>query len=120
MYTVLLRLVLTHTEVSTTATPLTSPILKNLVEQLSQSLISSFKQRSRYNLPSLMQATLDVEFLAQTLKNYTTDKASDTQSAIYVALDERTDDDARQRLQAKLKEMGSILKKLREGTRTEL
>jgi exocyst complex component 2 len=120
VYNVLIALVLVHTEAYTTATPLTAPILKHLLESLSNSLINTFKQRPKYNLPSLMQATLDVEFLAQTLNNYTTDKASNTQSAIYVALDERTDNDARLKLQQELQEMRSILKKLREGTRTEL
>ena len=72
VYNVLLSLVLVHTEVSTTASPLTAPILKHLLEQVSLALINSFKQRERYSLPALMQATLDVEFLAQTMNNYTT------------------------------------------------
>lgn len=120
VYSSLLTLVLVHTEVSTTAVPLTSPILKYLLEQLSSSLLEAFKRRPRYSLSALMQATLDVEFLAQTLNNYTTDRASETQSAIYVALDERTDNEARQRLQEELQEMRAILKRLRESTRIEL
>lgn len=120
VYTVLLRLVLVHTEISTTSAPLTAQILRYLLEQVSLALIDAFKRRSKYTLPALMQATLDVEFMAQTLNNYTTDKASETQSAIYVALDERTDNEARMRLQDELQEMRAILKKLREGTRGEL
>jgi len=119
VYSVLLSLVLVHTEVSTTASPLTAPILKHLLEQISVALIESFKQRPKYSLPALMQATLDVEFLAQTMSNYTTDKASETQSAIYVALDERTDNEARLRLQDELQEMRGALKRLREATRVE-
>lgn len=120
VYSALLTLVLVHTEVSTTAAPLTAPILKYLLEQLSSSLLEAFKQRPRYSLPALMQATLDVEFLAQTLNNYTTDRASETQSAIYVALDERTDNEARLKLQEELQEMRAILKRLRESTKVEL
>lgn len=120
VYSVLLTLVLVHTEVNTTASPLTAPILRYLLEQLSLSLIEAFKQRQRYNLQALMQATLDVEFLSQTLNNYTSDRASETQSAIYVALDERTDNEARLKLQAELQEMRAILKRLRETTRVEL
>jgi exocyst complex component 2 len=116
---VLLQLVLVHTEVSTTATPLTAPILKHLLEQVSLFLIDAFKSRPQYSLAALRQATLDVEFLAQTMNNYTTDKASETQNAIYVALDERTDNEARVQLQGELQEMRSALKKLREKTRTE-
>jgi len=120
VYSILLTLVLVHTEVSTTASPLTVPILKYLLEQLSSSLVEGFKYRQRYSLPALMQATLDVEFLAQTLNSYTSDRTSEAQSAIYVALDERTDNEARLKLQDELQEMRAILKRLRETTRVEL
>jgi len=66
-----------------------------------------------------MQATLDVEFTAQTLNNYTTEKASEIQGQIYLALDERTDNDARLALQQELPEMRAILKRLRERTKGE-
>ena len=64
-----------------------------------------------------MQATLDVEFVAQTLSHYTTDRASELQSQIYQELDGRTDNDARARLQSELPEMRSVLKKLRVSDR---
>jgi exocyst complex component 2 len=119
IYDVLLALVLVHSEVSTTASSLTNQILSYLLEQSSLALIAAFKQRQRYTLPALMQATLDVEFMAQTLNNYTTDRASEVQSHVYLALDERTDNDARARLQGELPEMRAVLKKLREGTKGE-
>jgi exocyst complex component 2 len=119
IYDVLLALVLVHSEVSTTAASLTNQILSYLLEQSSLALIAAFKQRPRYTLPALMQATLDVEFMAQTLNNYTTDRASEVQSHVYLALDERTDNDARARLEGELPEMRAVLKKLREGTKGE-
>ncbi|KAI4739721.1 exocyst complex component Sec5 [Aureobasidium sp. EXF-12298] len=117
IYDVLLALVLVHTEVSTTASTLTSPLLSHFLESASESLLAAFSERRTYSLTALMQATLDVELLAQTLSNYTTEKASDIQSRIYLVLDERTDADARTRLQAELPEMRAILKRLREGTK---
>lgn len=66
-----------------------------------------------------MQATLDVEFLAQTMNSFISDKASEMQAKVYVALDERTDNDARLKLQNELQEMRSTLKRLREKTRVE-
>ena len=120
VYDVLLTLVLVHSEVtSTTTSALPNQILSYLLEQCSLALINAFKQRSRYTLPALMQATLDVEFMAQTLNNYTTDRASEIQSQIYLALDERTDNEARAQLQGELPEMRSTLKRLREGTKGE-
>jgi exocyst complex component 2 len=119
VYEILLSLVLVHTQVSTTASVLTSQVLSYLLEQVSRELLEAFKQRQRYTLPSLMQATLDVEFVAQTLSQYTTDRASEMQSQIYQELDKGTDNDARTKLQNELPEMRAALKKLRERSRSE-
>ncbi|KAF2213217.1 hypothetical protein CERZMDRAFT_67445 [Cercospora zeae-maydis SCOH1-5] len=120
VYDVLIALVLVHAEVtSATTSTLTNQILSYMLEQCSVALINAFKQRKHYTLPALMQATLDVEFMAQTLNNYTTDRAGEVQSQIYLALDERTDNDARAKLQGELPEMRGVLKKLREGTKGE-
>lgn len=119
VYEALLLLVYVHTEVSTNAAPLTNQILSHLLERMSLAFLEAFKQRSRYPLAALMQATLDVEFVAQTLSQYTTEKASETQSKIYIELDAGTTPDASKRLQAELPEMRMVLKRLREGTRSE-
>lgn len=66
-----------------------------------------------------MQATLDTEFIAQTMSLYSTEEAAAVQSQIYVELDRRTTHEARARLQSELGEMRGILKKLREKTKGE-
>lgn len=66
-----------------------------------------------------MQATLDTEFIAQTLAQYATEEASNVQSQIYVELDRRTTNEARTKLQAELGEMRVVLKKLRDRTKGE-
>jgi exocyst complex component 2 len=119
VYEALLSLVLVHTQVSTTANSLTTKVLQYLLEQASRELLEAFKLRQRYSLSELMQATLDVEFVAQTLSQYTTDRASEMQSQIYQELDKGTDNDARQRLQNELPDMRAVLKRLREGSRSE-
>jgi exocyst complex component 2 len=119
VYEALLSLVLVHTQVSTTASSLTSQVLSYLLEQTSRELLEAFKQRQRYTLSALMQATLDVEFVAQTLSQYTTEKVGEIQSAIYQELDKGTDNDARTKLQSELPEMRAVLKRLREGSRSE-
>jgi exocyst complex component 2 len=119
IYETLLSLVLVHTQVSTTASSLTSQVMSFLLEQTSRELYEAFKMRQRYSLPALMQATLDVEFVAQTLNQYTTAQAGELQSQIYQELDKGTDDEARRRLQGELPEMRAILKRLREGSRSE-
>lgn len=121
VYEVLLGLVLVHTQVSTTAASLATEVLSYLLEQASRELLEALRARqpARYSLEALMQATLDVEFIAQTLGQYTTDRASELQSAIYQELDARTDNDARARLQAELPEMRAVLKRLREASKSE-
>ncbi|KAL8788803.1 MAG: hypothetical protein Q9213_001474 [Squamulea squamosa] len=120
VYEALLLLVSVHTEVTTTAPPLLPPIVSYLFEQIVVAFLSAFRARTeRYTLAALMQATLDVEFVASVLSQYTTAKASELQSQVYQELDQRTDNSARMRLQNELPEMRAILKKLREGTRGE-
>lgn len=119
IYEALLAMVLVHAQVSTTAPCLTPQVVSFLLEQSSTYLLEAFRKRPRYTLEGLMQATLDVEFVAQTLSHYTTDRASELQSQIYQELDSRTDNDARARLQSELPEMRSTLKKLREASKNE-
>lgn len=119
VYEALLGIVLVHSQVSTTASSLTTQVLSYLLEQASLALLEAFKMRSRYNLEALMQATLDVEFVAQTLSQYTSPQASELQSRIYQELDSRTDNEARAKLQAELPEMRSVLKRLRKASENE-
>lgn len=120
VFSILLHLVTIHTEVSTTVgSALTSRILRTLFEATTTSLISIFQSLPSVNLQQLMQATLDVEFMAQTLTAYTTERASQVQTDIYQVLDRKTDNGARVRLQEELGELRGVLKRLREGTRVE-
>lgn len=119
IYESLLTLVLVHSQVSTTSPSLTPQVLSFLHEQTSVQLLEAFRGRPKYPLEALMQATLDVEFVAQTLRHYTTDRASELQSQIYQELDGRTDNDARAKLQNELPEMRSVLKKLSEASKNE-
>ncbi|KAF3767992.1 hypothetical protein M406DRAFT_289279 [Cryphonectria parasitica EP155] len=119
IYKALLELVLVHSQVSTTAATLTSQVLSYLLEQSSRELLEAFKSRPKYSLSALMQATLDVEFVAQTLSQYMTEKSTEIQTQIYQELDSRTDNDARARLQSELPEMRSVLKRLREASKSE-
>ncbi|KAI4635718.1 uncharacterized protein J4E87_000673 [Alternaria ethzedia] len=121
VFTVLLDLVIVHTESSTTSAPLTPRILRSLFEATTTSLITTFQSANlpTISLPQLMQATLDVEFMAQTLASYTTEKASQIQTDIYQVLDQKTDNAARVRLQEELGSLRVSLKRLREGTKVQ-
>lgn len=119
IYEALLSLVLVHTQVSTTATSLTQEIIQHLLEEMSRELLRAFTTRKDYTLAGLMQATLDVEFVSQTLSHYTSDRAAEFQSQIYQELDKCTDDAARIKLQSELPIMRDTLKALRVGSNSE-
>ncbi|KAL1955576.1 hypothetical protein VTO42DRAFT_8455 [Malbranchea cinnamomea] len=135
VYHTMLILVMVHTEVTTTlpssptsqssssssssSASVTHAILSELLTQISGALLEAFMLRPMYTLPALMQATLDTEFIAQTMSQYVSDAASKIQNQIYVELDQRTNNDARAKLQAELGEMRGVLKRLRESTRGE-
>ncbi|OOQ82848.1 Exocyst complex component Sec5 [Penicillium brasilianum] len=135
VYSTMLTLVLVHTEISTTIPSTVSPsssrssanapssllatILTHLLVEVSSSLLAAFRSRPTFSLAALMQATLDTEFIAQTLSQYSTDEASNIQSQIYVELDRRTTNEARTKLQSELGEMRVVLKRLRERTKGE-
>ncbi|KAL4986190.1 exocyst complex component Sec5-domain-containing protein [Aspergillus falconensis] len=138
VYNALLALVLVHTEISTTIpstssstasrsaassasgqSPLLSTVLTHLLTQVCTALMNAFNSRPSYSLNALIQATLDTEFIAQTMSQYSSDEASAVQSQIYVELDKRTTHEARARLQSELGEMRGILKRLRERTKGE-
>ncbi|KAF5853405.1 hypothetical protein GGP41_001951 [Bipolaris sorokiniana] len=121
VFSVLLDLVIVHTESSTTSAPLTPRILRSLFESTTASLIQTFQSDNlpTISLPQLMQATLDVEFMAQTLSAYTTEQASQIQTDIYQVLDQKTDNAARVKLQDELGNLRTVLKRLREGTKVQ-
>ncbi|KAI9876337.1 MAG: hypothetical protein M1823_007298, partial [Watsoniomyces obsoletus] len=128
VYSAMMILVMVHTEVSTTVSAtgsgssLLGEILSYFLEKVSQALLDGFKERkpNMYTLPALMQATLDTEFIAQTMSQYVTSKAAEIQGQIYMELDKRSANDARARLQQELGEMRVVLKKLREQSRNSL
>jgi exocyst complex component 2 len=121
VFSVLLHLVIVHTEASTTSSPLTPRILRALFEKTTAALIATFRSPAlpAVSLTQLMQATLDVEFMAQTLAAYTTDAASQVQTDIYQVLDAKTDNAARVALQDELGGLRAVLKALREGTKVQ-
>lgn len=120
VYDALLAMVDVHAQVTITAPSLVQQVLSYLLEQLSRELLESFRQRNSFTLGELLQATLDVEFVNQTLSQFNTPKSSEWQQMVYVELDRGSDGDARQGLQQQLGEMKRILGSLRRHSRAEL
>lgn len=126
VYASMMVLVNIHTEVSTTVanagttnSTLLQEILSYLLEHMSQALLDGFIERrpNKYSLAALIQATLDTEFIAQTMSQYATKRVGDNQNEIYVVLDKRTTNEARADLQKELAVMKVVLKNLRDSSR---
>lgn len=119
VYPALLRLVEVHSEISNTAPSYVNKILRHLLEDASRSFLDAFRRRGRFPLPALVQATLDLEFFAQTLSQYATEESGGIQTEIYAILDQGTDNQSRQQLQGALTSMKATLKQLREGSKAQ-
>lgn len=130
----MLTLVLVHTEISTTIpsssntvmsrsstapSSLLNTVLSHLLVQVSSSLMAAFSSRPDYSLAALMQATLDTEFIIQTMTEYSTEESSNMQVQIYGELDRRTTHEAQAHLQPELEEMKVVLRKLKDRTKGE-
>ncbi|KAJ5135411.1 uncharacterized protein N7515_004689 [Penicillium bovifimosum] len=135
VYNTLLAMVLVHTEISTTIpstvssgasraassapSSLLATVLSYFMAQISSSQLAAFRARTSFSLPALMQATLDTEFMSQTLSVYSTDEVANVQGQIYTELDYRTTSEARAELQEGLGEMRVVLKRLKARTKGE-
>lgn len=118
-YPALLKLVEVHSEVSNTAPSYVTKIMRHLLEDASRSFLDAFRRRAVFPLPALVQATLDLEFFAQTLSQYATEASGGVQTEIYAVLDQGTDAQSRQQLKAALDPLKTILKQLREGSKAQ-
>lgn len=104
IYDALLSLVLVHAQVTATARPLVPRALENLVEQLAVVSLDAFSKVERFGMGGMLQvrpgmfrwtgiaklilhpknqATLEIEFMHQTLSQHVTPLADSTLQSIY-------------------------------------
>ncbi|GAA5899347.1 exocyst subunit SEC5 [Sporobolomyces salmoneus] len=83
IYDALLSLVLVHAQVSATAKPLVARTLGSLVEELAGVALEAFGQVERFGMGGMLQATLEIEFMHQTLSQHVSPTADQTLQSIY-------------------------------------
>lgn len=120
VYTSLLSLVLVHAQVSVSAPSLLQSIISYLFEATCKEILETLKGIPRFSIGHLLQATLDVEFVNQTLSSFATDRSKELQQAIYVELDRGSDAESRNGLQKELSGLKGTLSNLRKNSRAEL
>lgn len=83
MYETLMYLVSTHAQICRVAEPLLDRALNALVEELANEALSCFRQVKRFGMGGMLRATLEIEFMHQTLGRYVTPAAARTLSDLY-------------------------------------
>jgi len=83
MYEALIYLVGIHAQVTSAAESLLDRILNTLVNELAEEALRCFKQVKRFGMGGMLRATLEIEFMHQTLGRYVTSSAAKTLSDLY-------------------------------------
>ncbi|KAF8222395.1 hypothetical protein L208DRAFT_1413490 [Tricholoma matsutake] len=83
MYEALMYLVGIHAQVTSSAESLLDRILNALVNDLAEEALRCFRQVKRFGMGGMLRATLEIEFLHQTLGRYVTPSAAKTLSELY-------------------------------------
>jgi len=83
MYEALMYLVAIHAQVSGAAEPLLERTLNALVDDLAEEALRCFRQVKRFGMGGMLRATLEIEFMHQTLARYVTPTAAKTLSDLY-------------------------------------
>ncbi|GAA5980926.1 hypothetical protein JCM10908_003921 [Rhodotorula pacifica] len=119
IYDALLSLVLVHAQVSATARPLVPRTLGSLVEELAQVALDAFSKVERFGMGGMLQATLEIEFMHQTLSQHVSPRADQTLQSIYKIISQsyyRRPDSSAQELQAELEGLKRTLVASRRAT----
>ncbi|GAA5873213.1 hypothetical protein JCM3774_000083 [Rhodotorula dairenensis] len=119
IYDALLSLVLVHAQVSATARPLVPRTLGALVEELAQVALDAFSKVERFGMGGMLQATLEIEFMHQTLSQHVSPRADQTLQSIYKIISQsyyRRPDSSAQELQAELEGLKRTLVASRRAT----
>ncbi|KAI0646515.1 exocyst complex component Sec5-domain-containing protein [Trametes meyenii] len=86
VYETLMFLVGIHAQVSAAAAPLLERTLNALVEDVAEEALRCFRQVTRFGMGGMLRATLEIEFMHQTLSRYVTPSADQTLSELYTKI----------------------------------
>lgn len=120
MFRTSMTLVEIHAQVSRVAEGLLDRVLHALVEDAADEALRSFHQVKRFGMGGMLRATLEIEFMHQTLARYVSPAATKTLSELYnkisMAYSRRPGDE---NLQGHLDNVKKILAESRRATSIE-
>ncbi|KAI8393547.1 exocyst complex component Sec5-domain-containing protein [Radiomyces spectabilis] len=91
VYKALMTMVVIHSQVSSVAKQLIHRALSALLEAMAKDCLESFREIERFGMGGMLQATLEIEFMHQTLSQYVTSTASETLQLIYQTIEQAYD-----------------------------
>ncbi|KAI8987114.1 exocyst complex component Sec5-domain-containing protein [Pilobolus umbonatus] len=111
VYEALMLLVMVHSQISSVAKQLVPRALSSLLETMASDCLESFRQVERFGMGGMLQATLEIEFMHQTLSQYVTPTASNTLQSIYQTIEQAYDPQQQQsgNLQSELSHVKDLL-----------
>ncbi|KAL1921037.1 uncharacterized protein VTP21DRAFT_11672 [Calcarisporiella thermophila] len=124
VYEALLSLVLVHAQVNDIAPPLVHRSLSAILDTLVQDCLDCFQKVPRFGMGGMLQATLEVEFMHQTLGQYVTPNAANTLQQVYTVIEKAYEppadnDGSKNRSSAILQtELSSVKKVLTEAKKS--
>lgn len=118
VYEALMTLVMVHSQISGVAKQLVHRALSFLLEAMANDCLESFRQVERFGMGGMLQATLEMEFMHQTLSQYVTPTASDTLQLIYQTIEQAYDQQQQHsgNLQSELSHVKELLVYSRKST----
>lgn len=97
IYEALLALVQVHAQVQSVTKTLVSRTITTLLENLTEVILDSFKQVPRFGMGGMLQATLEIEFVHQTLSAFVSSRAEATLRQIYDVISQKYQQQQQQR-----------------------
>ncbi|EST06642.1 hypothetical protein PSEUBRA_004556 [Kalmanozyma brasiliensis GHG001] len=122
VYQSLLALVQVHAHVRATAPPLVTRTITALVDSLTNTTLSCFRDISQFGMGGMLQATLEIEFLHQTLSAYISPQAETTLKEVYETISlryKRAGEREQEELTRELERVKGILVQSRKATALE-
>ncbi|CAO1633663.1 unnamed protein product [Parajaminaea phylloscopi] len=89
IYEALLALVQVHAQVQSVAKSLINRTITSLLENLTDVILDSFRQIPRFGMGGMLQATLEIEYVHQTLNSFVSSKAEATLRQIYDVISQK-------------------------------
>ncbi|KAJ2955817.1 hypothetical protein NQZ79_g8250 [Umbelopsis isabellina] len=91
VYEALMSMVMVHSQVTGVSKSLVYRTLSALLENMATDCLESFRQVERFGMGGMLQATLEIEFMHQTLSQFVTPHASEILQQIYQTIEQAYD-----------------------------